>query len=675
MVRGTIHSPASREYEAISIPNAPSSPIPPSGSRLKTRLEFLRPYLIRQRGYIIAGWIFVIISTGLDQVSPWMVKVILDSLQAGKGFSAVIPPLAAILASTLVSGVLLYFQRLWVISGSRTIEFELRRDLFSGLMLQPKRFFDQHSIGDIMSRATNDLDRIRDMVGPVILHLARMGFLLAFTTFFIWKLDPKLMWLGLLPSLMMPLLANIFLKRMYGLFGGIQKNLSSLNSFLQDTISGIQVVKSYGKQDEFSAKLERTSLDLRNSSLSVAYSNSLIWPAIGALGAIGLVLVAWIGGKMVIREEISLGTLSAAILYILRLQFPLVGLGWVASMIQRANVSLDRLAALRKSFLVDPSLAQAEHGGGLAMESVDSLLRAVDGETVPEPAPLSGMELRNLTFAYEVAPDAKSPPSKAPGAGNGKAVRSDASAASGNADGQSELGIRFSPVLEGITLEIPAGSTLGIVGPTGSGKTTLMQILCGIYPPPPGTLFLNGRARESIPDSEWIRYFTYAPQDGFLFSTSIRNNIRMGQGPRSVHTIEEAAEWSALSRDLGQFPEGYDTMLGEKGINLSGGQRQRVGLARALLANSPVLGLDDTLSALDTETETLVLAQLRRRFEGRTVLIVSHRYSAVMACDNIIFLSEGKILEQGTHAQLLRRNGAYAAVWEKQRLSSALDLD
>jgi ATP-binding cassette, subfamily B, multidrug efflux pump len=588
----------------------------------------LRPYLARQKGNILAGWIFVLISTGLDQVSPWMVKVILDSLQAGKDFPAVLWPLAAILVSTLISGLLLFFQRLWVIRGSRTIEYELRRDLFAGLMLQPKRFFDKHSIGDIMSRATNDLDRIRDMAGPVILHLARMGCLLAYTTFCLWKLNPHLMWLGLLPSLMMPLLANVFLKRMYGLFGGIQKNLSSLNSFLQDTISGIQVVKSYGKQGEFSGKLLRTSRDLRDSSLKVAYSNSIIWPAIGALGAIGLVLVSWVGGRMVIRDEISLGTLSAAILYILRLQFPLVGLGWVASMIQRANVSIDRLSALRDSFLIEP----AAPGAAGAQEEPESEFRSLP--------PLRDLELKNLTFAY-LAPVA------------GKAVNA----------------------LDGISLRIKAGSSLGIVGPTGSGKTTLMHVLCGIYPPPPGTLFLNGAAREALPDSEWIRYFTYAPQDGFLFSTSIRNNIEMGRGALSKDSMEDAAEWSALSRDLGQFPQGYESMLGEKGINLSGGQRQRVGLARALLANSPVLGLDDTLSALDTETETLVLEQLGRRFSGRTVLIVSHRYSAVMGCDNIIFLAEGKILEQGTHAELLRLGGAYAAVWEKQRLSSALELD
>ncbi len=575
-----------------------------------------------------------------------MVKIILDGLQAGKDFPAITLPLLSILAATLVSGLLLYFQRLWVIRGSRTIEYELRRDVFAGLMMQPKRFFDQHSIGDIMSRATNDLDRIRDMAGPVVLHLARMGCLLVYTTFCLWKLNARLMWLGLLPSLMMPLLANFFLKRMYGLFGGIQKNLSSLNSFLQDTISGIQVVKSYGKQPEFSEKLQRTSRDLRDSSLKVAYSNSVIWPAIGALGAIGLVLVSWIGGRMVIRDQISLGTLSAAILYILRLQFPLVGLGWVASMIQRANVSIDRLSALRNSFLIKAEPAIMDGG-------TDSGHFPASDVKLPPLQPLRDLELKNLSFVYAAPRSAKA---ERGAAGNG--VEYPAIAA-----------------LEGISLRIEAGTTLGIVGPTGSGKTTLMHILCGIYPPPSGTLFLNGAARDVIPDSEWTRYFTYAPQDGFLFSTSIRNNIEMGRGALSTHSLDEAADWSALSRDLGQFPQGYDSMLGEKGINLSGGQRQRVGLARALLANAPVLGLDDTLSALDTETETLVLEQLRKRFVGRTVLIVSHRYSAVMGCDNIVFLADGKILEQGTHAELLRQGGAYAAVWEKQRLSSALELD
>jgi ATP-binding cassette subfamily B multidrug efflux pump len=638
--------------------------------------------LSRQKGPIALGWIFVVVSTALDQISPWMVKVILDALQAGRGLEAVAWPLSAILASTVVSGLLLYFQRLWVIRASRTIEYELRRDLFAGLMLQPKRFFDRNSIGDIMSRGTNDLDRIRDLAGPAILHLARMGCLAIFTTLALARLDMRLMWLGLLPSILMPLLANTFLKRMYGLFGGIQKSLSSLNSFLQDTISGIQVVKSYGKQDEFTAKLTRTSLDLRDASMKVAYSNSAIWPAIGALGAIGLVLVAWIGGRMVIRDEVSLGTLSAAILYLLRLQFPLIGLGWVASMIQRANVSIDRLAALRGSFLLDPT--RLPGGAERALQDSDGELER-DHRIMGPP----DLELKGLSFAYDVPPaKAKGTGTKAKGAevkGKAENARTASVATpSGLATGAANLAVGGGPnpvasaqrsALEAINLKVPAGSSLGIVGPTGAGKTSLMQVLCGIYAPPPGTLFMDGIPRESIPDADWLRRFAYAPQDGFLFSTSIRNNIDMGRNAHSEHTPEDAAEWSALSRDLGQFPQGYDSMLGEKGINLSGGQRQRVGLARALLANPSVLGLDDTLSALDTETESLVLEQLRRHFKGRTVLIVSHRYSAVMACDNIIFLAEGKIIEQGTHAELLRMGGAYAAVWEKQRLSSALEMD
>jgi ATP-binding cassette subfamily B protein len=321
-------------------------------------------------------------------------------------------------------------------------------------------------------------------------------------------------------------------------------------------------------------------------------------------------------------------------------------------MIQRANVSIDRLSALRASFLIEP----ASIPGG-----AEKALRDLDGERSSE-GPVPGpphLELRKLSFAYDVPPP-KSPAAKVPAP---KPVE----------DGAARAPVRLA--LEGIDLTIPAGSSLGIVGPTGAGKTTLLHVLCGIYAPPPGTLFLDGTPREAIPDAEWTRRFTYAPQDGFLFSTSIRANIDMGRTARSGHSVEEAAEWSALSRDLGQFPQGYESMLGEKGINLSGGQRQRVGLARALLANSAVLGLDDTLSALDTETESLVLEQLRKHFAGRTVLIVSHRYSAVMGCDNIVFLADGKILEQGTHAELLRKGGAYAAVWEKQRLSSALELD
>lgn len=588
---------------------------------LKERFHFLKPYLEEHKVPILWGWLFVMASTAVDQVNPWMIKLILDRLSHGEDMSRVAQCLAAILAATGFSCVMLYFQRLWVIQASRHMEYTLRRDLFSGLMAQPKAFFDKQTVGDLMSRATNDLDRIRDMVGPVVLHLARMGFLLLFTAACVGMLHPKLLLVGLLPSLLMPVIANIFLSRMYAHFSGIQKSLSSLNAFVQDTLTGIQVVKGFGRSQPFEEKFRVASGDLRRASLKVARFNSAIWPAIGVLGTVGIISTVWFGGKMVSQGEITLGTLSAAILYLLRLQFPLIGLGWVASMIQRANVSLDRLIRLQESFLV-PSPASTP---------------AVGVTTRAAPAAgFQSLEAHSLSFAYDTK----------------------------------------TKVLEGISFSLSPGFSLGIVGSTGSGKTTLMHILCGLYTPQPGSLLLNGKSREEIPDAEWLRLFSYAPQDGFLFSSTIRENILFGGMEEGNHSAERAAEWAGLARDLPQFPRGYESLLGEKGINLSGGQRQRVALARALLSPAPILCLDDTLSALDAETEEAVLENLRsnlRDSKDRCLIIAAHRYSAVMHCDQILYLEHGRILEQGTHAELIIRNGAYAGVWEKQRLSESLE--
>jgi len=559
----------------------------------------------------------VVVSTALDQVSPWMVKLILDRLQHGEALMRVMECLGVIIAATAVSALLLYYQRLWVIQSSRQMEYNLRKDLFAGLMAQPKAFFDRQTVGDIMSKATNDLDRIRDMVGPVVLHLARMGCLLIFTAVCVYLLSPKLLLTGLLPSLLMPLVANLFLRKMYAYFGSIQKNLSSLNAFVQDTLSGMQVVKGFGRSQPFEDKFRAASADLRRSSLSVALFNAAIWPAIGVLGVIGVVLSVWFGGRMVIRNEITLGTLSAAILYLLRLQFPLIGLGWVASMVQRANVSIDRLINLKASFII-PHPHPASNASVLSADA---------------PVDFQSLEVRSLDFSYD-----------------GKV-----------------------PVLSNISLALRPGGSIGIVGPTGSGKTTLMHILCGLYTPPPHSLFLNGKPREDVADETWRRCFSYAPQDGFLFSTTIRENILFGGEEHPPLTVEQVADWSGLSRDLPQFPQGYESMLGEKGINLSGGQRQRVGLSRALLSPAPVLCLDDTLSALDAETEEFVLENLRRLFHQRCLLIAAHRYSAVMNCDHILYLEHGRILEQGSHEELIRLQGAYASIWEKQRLSESLE--
>ncbi len=634
----------------------------PARYRFAQRWALLKPYLAEHKGPILWGWSFVVISTALDQVSPWMVKVVLDGLGAGESLPYILQALGIILAATAASGILLFYQRLWVIRASRDIEYSLRRDLFGALMAQPRAFFDRHNVGDLMSRATNDLDRIRDMVGPVVLHLARMGLLLAFTTVAVALLHPKLLLTGLLPALVMPALANWFLLRMYAHFGKIQKDLAALNGFVQDTLTGIQVVKGFGRASPFERKFAAASADLRDSSLRIARFNAAIWPAIGVLGVIGIVLSAWLGGRMVIQGEITLGTLSAAILYLLRLQFPLIGLGWVASMIQRGNVSLDRLLQLQSEFIAPAPLAPGMANG--KWETGNQGRAPSPSPTIHDPRS-TARSVDNGQWAMGDEPQATAL-SRRPSAFSSLEARDLAFSYGGDV-----------PALDGISLSLKPGASLGIVGATGAGKTTLLHVLCGLYPPTkPGSLRLDGRPREDVPDDEWRARFSYAPQDGFLFSTTIRENILFGAEAGSNPSppdMERAAEWSGLSRDLPQFPAGYDTVLGEKGINLSGGQRQRVGLARALLSPAPVLCLDDTLSALDAETEEVVLGHLRNLFRDRCLVIAAHRYSAVLHCDEILFLENGRIAERGTHEELLRLGGAYASVWEKQRLRESLE--
>jgi ATP-binding cassette, subfamily B, multidrug efflux pump len=580
----------------------------------RERMVFVWPYLRRHKRPILWGWIFVAVSTALDQISPWMVKLLMDSLSRGQGLAAVVGPVLGMLAATLVSGIMLYYQRLWVIQASRAIEYEMRRDLFDSLLRQPKTFFDTHAVGDLMSRATNDLDRVRDLVGPAVLHLARMGCILIYTVICVSLIHWKVAVVGLLPALLIPFVANRFLIKMYSLYGGIQKNLGALNTFVQDTVTGVQVVKGFGRESAFETRFQKASADLREASLKVAWFNSSIWPAMGALGAIGLILTCWMGGRMVILGEMSLGDLSAAVMYLLRLQFPLIGLGWVASMIQRANASLDRLSTLWVA------TAGSEDAGA---------------EVARRPARSAGftsLKTEAMTFGY----DAKH------------------------------------TVLQDLSLEIKPGHTLGIVGPTGAGKTTLLHVLCGLYRPNSGKLLLDGRQRDDYDGDDWRDRFAYAPQDGFLFSRSIRENIRFGGRDGARLTEDQAAEWAGLAKDMEQFPNGYDSLLGERGINLSGGQKQRVGLARAFLSDAPILCLDDTLSALDAETEAQVIHNLRTHLTGTALVVVSHRYSAVRDCDEIVYLENGTIKERGSHDHLVALGGSYASIWQRQQLADAL---
>jgi len=631
-------------------------------NKLRTRWLFIGPYLKKYKFVIGLGLLFVVISTALDQISPWMIKTVIERFSCYASYGAnpetvtatceamrsqiknssytfftmplfIWSPLLVIIAASFLSGVLLFFQRWLVICASRKIEFELRNDLFVKLQSQPKSYMDKHNVGDLMSYATNDLDRIRDFLGPVVLHIARMPFTLIFTLIAVFILSPKLAIIGIIPVFVLPFFVSRFLKKMHLLYGKIQKNLGGLNSFIQDTISGIQVIKAYAKQKVFLSKFTEQSDSLKKTSIKVVLLTSAIWPFIGILSSLGIIAVIGYGANMTQNHEISLGVLIAVLLYLLKLQFPLAGLGWVANLWQRSNASMDRLIDL---------YAQFETTGHQGSDTAAQIKQQT----------FESLQLKNLSFCYSDKTE----------------------------------------VLHNISLELKRGQSLGIVGPTGSGKTTLLHLICGIYEPThvstvasndiseKGRLYLNQKPWQDFSAQAWKSFFSITPQDGFLFSKSIAENILLGIHESDVHAmgdeklaVQRVGEYSGFSRDLSQIDKGYQALLGERGINLSGGQRQRVGLARAMLHNADVLCLDDTLSALDSETEAFVIQQMQEQFQLKTSIIIAHRYSAIQRCDHIIYLEEGHIVEQGTHRELLQLQGRYAGVFAKQKLSEELE--
>jgi len=573
--------------------------------RVKPSYQFLSHYAFGRRKALAIALVLGVASNALDQLAPFGLKLVIDRLEVGQSATGLWPWMLALGGATLLSALFLFWQRFIIITRSRDVEMEIRNDLFRQLQCQPKAFFDHNPVGDLMSRVANDVDRIRDMLGPGMLHLARMGFGFIYASVALFWISPRLAAVGLATSLLLPLASLHFRKTLHAAFRRSSEKLSSMSVLVQETLGGIHVVKGLGREEYFNQRFEKASLDFQTESAAVALHTSRVWPSINLISGLSLCLAIYYGAVLVAKDELSVGSLATAVIFLVRVQFPLVGLGWVATMIQRGQASLERLLDLRDRMR---PCAPEEHAGVR-----DSFAR---------------IELRDLHFSY-------------------------------HEDG--------AQVLQGIHLDLLAGKSLGIVGETGCGKSTLLHVLAGIESPPPGTCFVDGTDVASLPPGEYASLFALAPQDGFLFSESIAENIRLGENARSRYTVEEVAQAACLESDLRGFPDGIETLLGEKGINLSGGQKQRVGLARALLAQAPVLLLDDTLSAVDSATERTIVGHLRSSLAGQTVVIVSHRYSAVAHCDEIVVLDQGRIVERGTHAELLRKEGLYASTWEKQQ--------
>jgi ATP-binding cassette, subfamily B, multidrug efflux pump len=525
-----------------------------------------------------------------------------------------------LLGIAVVAGVFKYWMRQSVIGISRHVEYDLRNDLFAHLERLPIAYFQRGRTGDLMSRTTNDLAAVRMMLGPGVMYfvntvvtaLASLGFMLA--------ISPRLTALALLPLPLVSLTVWYFGDRIHHRFEEIQAYFSSLSAHAQENLAGVRVVRAFTREGRELEDFRTLNQGYLERNLQLIHTSGLFYPMLAFLSGLAALLVLYLGGREVVAGRITLGQFVAFTVYIGMLNWPMVALGWVINIFQRGLASWGRIVEVFDS----PPAAAGGRGAG-----------ATPAGARPAPGPDRGeVEFRHLTFTY-------------PGA--------------------------TQPALRDVSFRVPAGRTVALVGRTGSGKSTLLALLARTFEPPPGTVFLDGVDVLEHDLHALRENLAVAPQDTFLFSTTVAANIAYGVEHEDPAAVERAARIAHLDGDVRDFPRGYDTMVGERGITLSGGQRQRVAIARAVLRDAPVLMLDDCLSSVDTHTEEAVLHGLRGVSAERTTLIVSHRVSTVRDADEIVVLEDGAVAERGTHERLIELGGRYAALHRRQQLEEELE--
>jgi ATP-binding cassette, subfamily B, multidrug efflux pump len=580
-------------------------------------LQALIPYLRPYRRGILWGLALVVVSNVLSLAVPYLVKQGIDALEQPGVTPATLGRYAGlILLVAILGGAARYGMRELLNGISRRVEYDLRNDFFGHLMRLDRSFFGGTQTGEIMSRASNDIQAVRMAAGPAYMYLVDTAVVTLLTLPLLFWIDPRLTLLALAPMLLLPPATLHFGNAIHQRFEKIQEQFGRMSTTVQENLAGVRIVKAYSQEEAQIERFRVQSQDYLERNLRLARVSGLFYPSLGLLGGLGLVVVLWIGGLAVMRGQITTGAFIAFGLYLGRLSWPLIALGWVVNLFQRGAASMGRINRIfdTKPLITDPE--------------VPVELEPVRGE----------LEFRDLSFRF-------------PGTERW--------------------------VLHDVSFRVPAGSTLAVVGPTGSGKTTLVSLMARAYDPTQGVVLLDGVPLHRLRLEQLRAAVGVVPQDTFLFSDTIRENLALGfdepdAAARELR-IHEAARIAQLEPTIRELPAAYDTMLGERGINLSGGQKQRATLARALARDPRVLVLDDALSAVDTHTEFEILHALRDVFRGRTSIIVSHRVSAVMEADHIIVLDDGRIAEQGTHTELLRHGGLYAALQRRQLLSEDLE--
>jgi ATP-binding cassette, subfamily B, multidrug efflux pump len=589
-------------------------------------LRPLVPYLKRYRSGLVWGGLCVLFNNGIWILFPQVLRRAVNDLHSGVTRQKLLTYSLLVVAIALAKGIFQFLTR-WVVIGiSRDIEFDLRNDLFAHLERLSYSYYQRNRTGDIMARATNDLNAVRMLLGPAIMYTANTLVFTAGALGFMLAISPKLTLYAFLPLPITSIVIQYFGRRIHERFERIQAMFSDISARAQENFSGARVIRAYVQEQAEIAAFEGANKEYIRRSLGLVRLMGMLWPTLELMLGAAVVIVLWLGGRQVLMGKMNVGDFVAFNTYMMQLTWPVIALGWVINIFQRGTASMVRIQEILSQ---QPEITDETASGATGVFSPP-------GEGARRSTDILGeIEFCNLNFAY-----------------NGTSV------------------------LKDINLRIPAGSSLAIVGPTGSGKTTLVDLIPRIYDAEPGAVLIDGRPIRQFPLDSLRRQIGFVPQETFLFSDTIRENIAFGVSQEgreaSLDDIKAAAEAANIAHDIESFPEGYNTTVGERGITLSGGQKQRTAIARALLRSPRILILDDALSSVDTQTEDKILNHLREIMRGRTTIFISHRVSTVRNADSIAVLHQGRIVEQGTHDQLIARNGYYTDLYNKQLLEEEL---
>ncbi len=572
-------------------------------------------YVASQRRLFTVGACFLVLATVIQLLSPWVLKYAIDDLMANVtraklGFYA-----GLLVAIAVVGGGCRFLMRRIIVGASREIEYDIRNAFFAQLQRLPLSYFQSNRTGDLMSRATNDLNAVRMMVGPAIMYSATTSIVFVVAVVLMLSISVRLTLFVLLPLPLVSVAVKVFGSAIYRRSERIQAQLAHLSAVAHEALAGVRVIRAYGREAIETERFREASEEYLHRSRAVIHLQGLFYPSMGLFLGLSALIVLWLGTREVIQGAITVGDFVAFNAYLVMLSWPMIAFGWVTNMLQRGLASWRRMLDVLEA---EPAIEDPGPHTVLA-----------------SPKDIQGrIEFRDLSFAYN-----------------------------------------DQPVLEHVSATVEPGQMLALVGPTGSGKSTLVSLLPRLFDPPPGSVLVDGIDIRKIPLSVLRRSIGYVSQEPFLFSNTIANNIAfraIGDEASWSAAVSDAAAVARLDKDVNDFLQGFETTVGERGITLSGGQKQRVALARALFTDPSILILDDALSAIDTQTEDEILSRLRRVLRQRTSIVVSHRISTVRDADLILVFDHGRVVERGTHDELIKNVGLYAELYEKQLLEKEL---